>query len=342
MPRQTEDSLPERFVPDEMRRQLAEAEHVARYTWAAGFCPGRRVLDAGCGSSRGSQLLADAGASEVIGVDVSEAVLELAVVEGAGGVSYEAGDLRSLAYADDSFDLVVCFGVIDWVDDAGRVLDELARVLRPEGLLLMSCGNRDRAVPGNSGSGRAFRRSELQAALDARFGCARLISQHVMLASVIGWSPQPRLDVAWAEAGSEPTPDDELHLLAIAGSAVTCEPDPVVTLTSWAEARRWLEHDQLLERRLEEQARRLEDLAGRDADRRVALERLADAEQELAGAKSALAELAAVRRELDTTREALTVTRAELAPLRAVMASRSYRLTAPLRRIATEVRRRRG
>ena len=55
----------ERFVPDVMRCTLVEAEHLARYRWAAQFARGRRVLDAGCGTAYGSELLATEGAAEV-------------------------------------------------------------------------------------------------------------------------------------------------------------------------------------------------------------------------------------------------------------------------------------
>lgn len=45
---------PGRFVPDAMEGGLVEAEHLARYWFAAVLASGRRALDAGCGLDRKS------------------------------------------------------------------------------------------------------------------------------------------------------------------------------------------------------------------------------------------------------------------------------------------------
>ncbi len=238
------DGIPERFVPDEMRGQLVGAEHFARYRWAAGFCSGRRVLDAGCGVGYGAELLCGAGASEVVAIDVSEAAVELARSGVSAGVTCEVGDVSCAALRRHSFDVVVCFEVIEHVDNPDQVLDELARVLRPEGLLFISSPNRERYVPGNPHHRHEYIRSELQAALDARFGSARIISQHVMLASVISWSGAPQFEGAqtFRRADAEPDSEDEVYLLAMAGIDLPPDPGPVVSLGKFAEARRWLEH----------------------------------------------------------------------------------------------------
>ena len=57
-------------------------------------------------------------------------------------VRLQAGDLRSLDFEDDKFELIVCFEVIEHFEDPFTVLDELVRVLAPGGLLLVSSPNR--------------------------------------------------------------------------------------------------------------------------------------------------------------------------------------------------------
>jgi SAM-dependent methyltransferase len=334
MPRQTQDPAPERFVPDEMRGQLVQAEQVGRYRWAASFCAGRRVLDAGCGIGYGSELLRRAGASDVVALDISEAALELAKSIVSAGVTCELGDVGSLSHDDDSFDVIVCFDVIEQVDDLERVLDELARVLRPGGLLLISTPNRDRDIPGNPHHQRELVRSELQAVLDARFDSARIISQYVMLASVISWSDSPGFDGAETERVIEAEPEDEIHLLAMAGSELVPDPGPTVTLARFAEARRWLDHIELQKRYILDQTQQLQDLAGREVDRQAALDRLTDAEQELAGLRTQQADLV-------QTREELTAASIELDQLRSMASTRSWQLADRLRRLAAQVRRRR-
>jgi len=341
MPRQTQEQAPERFVPEEMRGQLVQAEQIARYRWAASLCSGRRVLDAGCGVGYGSELLGRAGASEVVALDISEAALELAKSAVSTGVTCELGDVGSLSHADDSFDVVVCFELIEQVDELEPVLDELARVLRPDGLLLISTPNRDRDLPGDPRHQRELARSELQAVLDARFGSARIVSQHVMLASVIGGPCSTRSEGAESERVAEAEPEDETHLLAMAGAELPSEPGPMVILARFAEARRWLDHIELQKRFIDDQTRQLEDFAGRDMDRRVALERLVEAEQRVAGLRTQEADLEQMRQELATANEKLASASVELNQLRSMASSRSWQLATWLRRIAAQVRRRR-
>ena len=275
----------------------------------------------------------------------------------------ELGDVAQLPYPDDSFDGVVCFEVIEHVEDPERVMDELARVLRPDGLLFISSPNRDRYVPGNPHHIHELVRDELQALLDARFASARIISQHAMLASVVSWSGSPTFEGALTRRTDDPAPEDELYLLAIAGSELPPDPGPVVTLGRFAEPRRWLDHIELQRSHIDEQLHLLADYHDRDADSREALGRLAGAQAKLARLTAQDAELEEIRRELATAHEKLDQTAAELAKateelaeiphlraqveaqtseleqLRTIATSKSWQLTAPLRRVAT-VRRR--
>jgi SAM-dependent methyltransferase len=338
------DTVPERFVPDEMRGQLVAAEHTARYRWAASFCDGRRVLDAGCGAGYGAELLNQAGAASVVGVDSSDSALSLARSAVTDGVTCELGDITALSHPDDSFDLVVCFEVIEHVEDPEQVLDELRRVLRPDGILLLSSPNRVRYVPGNPHHRHEYTRPELKEALNGRFESVRIISQHVMLGSVIAWTGAPRLDDAQTLWSAQSEPDDEIYLLAMAGPDLPPDPGPIVALAQFAEPRRWLEHIEGQRAHIEAQARHLLELEGRDGDRKMALERLALAEQELASLRQLRQQLEEARKDLDALHERLgeevaqnAVDQGELEHLRAqlaaVTASRTWQMTAPLRRI---------
>ena len=68
----------------EMAGGLIEAEHRARYWWASAAVRGREVLDAGCGEGYGLVTLAAAGASRLIGVDLSEEAVHRARSRTAG------------------------------------------------------------------------------------------------------------------------------------------------------------------------------------------------------------------------------------------------------------------
>jgi demethylmenaquinone methyltransferase/2-methoxy-6-polyprenyl-1,4-benzoquinol methylase len=93
---------------------------------------GDRVLDACCGTGDLAVAAHRAGAGEVVGLDFSEPMLERARRKEAS-VEWVQGDVLELPFPDGSFDsATVGFGVRN-VDDLGRALDELRRVLRPGG-----------------------------------------------------------------------------------------------------------------------------------------------------------------------------------------------------------------
>lgn len=129
----------ERLVPGASDPDL-ENEHFARYRFAESLCPGRRVLDAGCGLGYGSQRMARAGAS-VVAVDNDAKSLRYGQSKYPGG-DFLQGDCVALPFQDSSFDLVVAFELIEHLSGWADFISEAGRVLAPEGLFLVSTPNR--------------------------------------------------------------------------------------------------------------------------------------------------------------------------------------------------------
>ncbi len=105
-----------------------------------GLVDGERLLDVGCGRGEAAiSLGVDLGATgELIGVDASEAMLEVArrrSSEVPCAVRFSVGDARSLAEANDSFDVVRSERTLQWLPDPGSVVAEFVRVLRSRGRL---------------------------------------------------------------------------------------------------------------------------------------------------------------------------------------------------------------
>jgi ubiquinone/menaquinone biosynthesis C-methylase UbiE len=123
-------------------------DHQARYQFASPLAVGRRVVDAACGTGYGSFMLAQAGASSVVGVDISERALAFARQKyQRDNLSYFMADVTRLALPDGAADMVTSFETIEHVDDAEAALRELTRVLAPRGTLLISSPNRTVTSP---------------------------------------------------------------------------------------------------------------------------------------------------------------------------------------------------
>jgi len=103
--------------------------------------PGSSVIDLCCGTCDWTIALARAGASRVVGLDFSEAMLEIGrrKVEQAGlagRIELRHGNAMSLPYPDNAFDYAtIGFGLRN-VPDLRRVLREMTRVVKPGGLVV--------------------------------------------------------------------------------------------------------------------------------------------------------------------------------------------------------------
>jgi ubiquinone/menaquinone biosynthesis C-methylase UbiE len=94
--------------------------------------PGR-VLEVGCGPGELAARLADELACEVVALDLSERMVDLAR---ARGVDARVGDVQALRFADGSFDCAVAAWMPYHVPDLRRGIAELSRVIRPGGRLV--------------------------------------------------------------------------------------------------------------------------------------------------------------------------------------------------------------
>ena len=98
---------------------------------------GADVFDLGCGYGGRTVYYAELGARHVTGIEISEKVIErckgFAAQRGVDNVTFEVEFAENLPYDDESFDLLLCFDVMEHVQDTVRAFREIARVLRPGG-----------------------------------------------------------------------------------------------------------------------------------------------------------------------------------------------------------------
>ena len=128
----------DRYWPANVPDARATRAHIHRLLPTRGV---GRALDAGCGTGVCTVALAER-AAHVTGLDVSAGSLATArrVAQGAGRgtITFCQGSLLALPFAAAAFDLVLSWGVVHHTADPERALDELVRVLRPGGTLVLA------------------------------------------------------------------------------------------------------------------------------------------------------------------------------------------------------------
>jgi SAM-dependent methyltransferase len=109
-----------RFRRDIHERFVLSLDHVRKFSLES-------ILDVGCGSGRYAVALAQMGVKRILGLDVSEGMIALAVrqadakLPGSPAVEFRRGDFMEFEDSD-RFELVLAMGFFDYVKDAAPVL----------------------------------------------------------------------------------------------------------------------------------------------------------------------------------------------------------------------------
>jgi 2-polyprenyl-3-methyl-5-hydroxy-6-metoxy-1,4-benzoquinol methylase len=118
---------------------------------------GRRVLEVACGRGGFAVWLAQQGAALVVGADFSRTAVgkaaQHAAAARAGALRLAVADITALGCAGAAFDVVVSCETLEHLPRPDAALQELARVLRPGGTLLLTTPN----YLGTMGVFRAYR-----------------------------------------------------------------------------------------------------------------------------------------------------------------------------------------
>lgn len=110
---------------------------------AQGFQRGK-IIDVGCGFGATNLVLAERFVeSEIVGIDLSEPLLELAREAAAdanlgGRIRFEIADVHQIPYPEDTFDVVLNINMVHLVEDPVSMLNEIERILVPGGHLLIA------------------------------------------------------------------------------------------------------------------------------------------------------------------------------------------------------------
>jgi ubiquinone/menaquinone biosynthesis C-methylase UbiE len=140
--------------------------------------PKTNWLELGCGTGHWTKFFRESG-SQVTAVDNSEAMLKIARSKNMGNVQFINADANRLSFPDGHFSGIVSITMLEFVDDLEKVLNEIDRVLKPGGTLVLGCLNALSESGKNKNSdpvfqyARFFTPNEITEML-ARFGNPRL------------------------------------------------------------------------------------------------------------------------------------------------------------------------
>jgi ubiquinone/menaquinone biosynthesis C-methylase UbiE len=113
-------------------------EHIHRYALAMDFIENKTVLDIACGNGYGSSLMSEK-ATTVYGVDIDQETVEKAKKSYLKkNLNFLTGSADKIPLADESVDVVVSFETIEHHDKHDEMMVEIKRVLKKDGLLIIS------------------------------------------------------------------------------------------------------------------------------------------------------------------------------------------------------------
>ena len=100
---------------------------------------GKQVLDLGCGYGWHCKYAVECGASQVLGIDLSEKMIQEAQGKNADPkIRYEVCGLETYGYPADSFDCVISNLVLHYVRDLDEIYGRVYRTLKEDGVFLVN------------------------------------------------------------------------------------------------------------------------------------------------------------------------------------------------------------
>lgn len=140
--------VPEYFAHYDRLREVNESIQFSERLHEYSAFAGKKVLDVGCGNGYVLANYARAGA-DVYGVDLTEAAIALTrqrfSLAGRTG-SFRAANAEALPFPGETFDCVCSMGVLHHTPDTERAVQEVWRVLKPGGRLIVMLYHRDSAL----------------------------------------------------------------------------------------------------------------------------------------------------------------------------------------------------
>jgi len=163
-------------------------EHWLRYETIVPLIKNKIVLDIACGSGYGTNYLAESGAQEIIGADIDEeSVKNNETKYKSSNLKFKVADALNLPFENNKFEVVVSLETIEHFPETKqvRLLEEFKRVLKEDGLLIISTPNALASRYPNPWHLKELTKEELSSLLKNSFKNHRIYEQGSALASFI-------------------------------------------------------------------------------------------------------------------------------------------------------------
>ena len=177
-------------------------ERLVGYGFARRYVSGKTVANV-CWEEvgHGSRLLAGTAGS-IAGITRSAEAMEVAsAAYSAPNLSYERIDFPKLPYPEEHFDVVVALGVIENLNQPGDLVREARRVLKRDGLLVVSVPDKTGHIKSNSRYRPGMYASEFQELLEGHFEHVRTYRQGAVAGGAI-FPDSGEVRDAFVESGS--------------------------------------------------------------------------------------------------------------------------------------------
>ncbi len=176
-------------------------EHWHRYLFAREYAKGKRVLDIPSGEGYGSHLLAGV-ADSVVGIDIAaDAVAHANEKYRRDNLSYLAASGTKIPLPDASFDFIVSFEMIEHIHEQEAFLAEVNRLLKPDGVFLISSPNRveytEKTGYKNEYHVKELAHDELRAQLNTHWPHQIWLGQRLSFLSIM-WPMHSEAKLNWA------------------------------------------------------------------------------------------------------------------------------------------------
>jgi len=118
--------------------------------------PRGNLLEPGCGTGHWTAYFSGKG-FKVTAIDTSESMLQIARKKNISNAIFQKADAADLPYNDHSFPVIATITMLEFVSNINAVLDEIDRVLKPGGTLLVGCLNELSEMGKNKINSKVFR-----------------------------------------------------------------------------------------------------------------------------------------------------------------------------------------